>query len=341
VPFFFKDVFLDLTSFVESDKSFDIKRFYPETLKKFESNRKLYCLPACSRSSGIIYYNKDLFKRSGAALPDDNWNTTEFLAAAKRLTADANGRHPGDKAFDPGRITTYGYAGRTWENFVYSFGGRFVDRWDDPAKCLLNENLAVAGMQFAMDLSYKQGVSPRPGVPVNGGSDRGLFVSGQLGMFQSSIGDLPDLRKEIGDRFGWDVVLFPKGPSGKRGFPTDVSGYAIYQMTGHPQEAWEVLKCLTGEAGQAMLADAGILHPSDMKIAQGEHWAANPLPPANKKALNDAVQYSEYEPFHQMWREAWDRNGAPRIELILDNKMPVKQGLDDITIDMNEFLSHR
>ena len=341
-PFFFKDVFLDLSPFIENDKSFNIKRFYPETVKRFASSRKQYCLPAGSRSGGAVFYNKTMFKKSGAALPDDNWNVLAFLETAKKLTSDNRGRHPGEPAFNPGKIQVYGYAGRVWENFVYCFDGRFVDHWDDPARCLLGEKAAVAGMQFAVDLSYRQHVSPEQGAFTGGTArDRELFVSGKLGMFQAGTGEIPGLRKDIGDRFEWDMTIFPKGPTGGRGFKTDVSGYAIYQMTNHPKEAWEVLKCLTDEAGQEMLADAGFMHPSDIAVAQGPHWAGNASSPANKKALNDAVKYSIYEPFHQMWREAWDRNGAPRIEQILSGKMPVQQGLEDIAADMNKFLRHK
>ncbi|MCB4790438.1 MAG: sugar ABC transporter substrate-binding protein [Elusimicrobia bacterium] len=336
VTFINKDALLDLTQFLNADKSFNISDFFPGIVDRFTVNGKIYCIPRDVAPFGVIFYNKTLFDKLKVKYPSDDWNMNDFVKTAEKLTVDENGKTPLDKGFNPKKIQRYGFWGWSIHNFIYSFGGKFVDDVKNPKKCIINEKPSVDGMQFFMDLSDKYYIAPMTGALTNMGmSINQLFSMEKLAMFQSGIWETPNLRRLIGNRFDWDVVMSPKGPDGKRGFGTGGSGYAIMKVTKHPQEAWEVLKCLAGDKGQEMLADNGLAQPANKKISEGPFWAGSPKQPANKKMLNEAVQYSVYNPFHPKWREAWDKFVYPQIDLIFNKRITVKEGLDKAAEKVN------
>jgi ABC-type glycerol-3-phosphate transport system substrate-binding protein len=139
----------------------------------------------------------------------------------------------------------------------------------------------------------------------------------------------------------WDVVMFPKGPKGIRGFATGGSGYAITSATEHPQEAWEVVKCLAGDEGQEKLADTGLAQPANRKIAEGIHFAQGSAAPLNKGMLNEAVKYVVYDPFHIRWREAQDKYITPKLDLINSGKISVEEGFKKIVPRVNILLQEK
>lgn len=339
VTFFYKDALLNLSPFLSEDTSFNIKDFFPEVVARFTRNGKIFCIPRDTAPFACIYYNKNLFDKMNLPYPKDDWDLDTFLAVSRKLTYDEDGKHPGDNGFNEKSIKCYGFWGWTWQNFVYAFGGKLVDDINNPTKCLLSEQPAIDGVQYFVDLSYKHSVSPKPDALSNMGMgiDQ-LFLMERLAMYQSGIWDTPNLRKLIGDRFKWDVAMFPRGPGNHRGFGTGGSGYAILKTCKYPKEAWNVIKCLSGDSGQEMLADSGLAQPANRRIADGASWAGSNKPPLNKKMLNDAMQYVTYEPFHPLWREASDKYLAQEMDLIIHNTKPVKAGLLKITRRINEVL---
>ncbi|OGS36699.1 MAG: hypothetical protein A2293_11520 [Elusimicrobia bacterium RIFOXYB2_FULL_49_7] len=342
VTFFYKDALLDLAPFLAEDKNFDIKDFFPEVVARFSRDGKILCIPRDTAPFACIYYNKNLFDKFKLPYPKDDWDMNQFLATSKMLTFDENDKHPDEEGFNEKKIKNYGFWGWTWQNFVYSYGGRVVDDVNNPTKCLLSEQAAIDGVQMFVDLSYKHFVSPKPDSLTNMGMNiNQLFTMEKLAMFQSGIWETPNLRKIIGNKFAWDVAMFPKGPGGKRGFGTGGSGYAILKTCKYPKEAWEVIKCLAGTTGQEMLADTGLAQPANRKIAEGKYWAASPKAPLNKKMLNQAVQYTLYDPFHPLWREASDKYIGQQMDLIIHNNIPVKAGLEKIASRINAILEKK
>jgi multiple sugar transport system substrate-binding protein len=275
-----------------------------------------------------VYYNKKLFNEVGISYPTDDWDWNQFLDKAEKLTK-----------IGEGRVTQYGFYGWAWQNFVYSNGGKMVDNVENPTRFTLNESRALEGLQFYTDLMYKYKVMPSSVDIKNLGIGvQQMFIMGRIGMFCSGIWETPIFRK-IKD-FEWDVVMFPKGLSGERGFGTGGSAYCILKTTQHPKEAWEVVKALTGEKGQIMLAETGLAQPANRKIAEGVYWAESPKLPLNKKMLNEAVKYVVYEPFHPQWREAQELYINPQLDLVFNNETTPKEALDKIESEVNKLLKN-
>lgn len=327
VTFQSKGVLLDLTPYVRADKEFDLKQFYPEIIKRFTVDGKIYAVPRDTAPFACIYYNKKLFDEAGVSYPTDDWNVYDLLDKARALT----------KADKDGRITQYGFYAWAWPNFVYAFGGGMVNDISNPKRCTLDSEESKAGLQFYSDLINKYKVHPTSTAMTNLAMGvQGMFMTERLAMFSSGIWETPGLRKI--DAFDWDVVMFPKGPKGKRAFGTGGSGYCILKDTEHPAEAFEVIKALAGRQGQAMLADTGLAQPAIRQIVEGEHWSLNENPPKNKKMLDDAMRYVVYEPFHPNWREAKELYINPELDLLFRGKKSVDDAVNGFINKVNELL---
>jgi len=326
VTFQSKNVFLNLTPFVEADPEFDLDDFFPEVIDRFTVDESLYSIPRDTAPFACIYYNKKVLDEAGVAYPTDDWDWNDLLEKSQALTKVENGK-----------TTRYGFYAWAWMNFVYSNGGSLVDDVKNPTRCLLDEPQAIEGMQFYADLIHRYSVAPSPLTMTNlAMGDNKMFITGKLAMFSSGIWHTPYLRTVEG--LDWDVVMFPKGPEGVRGFGTGGSGYCVLKSTKHPKEAWEVIKALSGKRGQEMLAEKGLGQPALRSVAEGTSWALSPQAPLNKSMLNEAVKYVTYDPFHSAWREAKELHITPQLDLIWNGKQSAAQGVSRFMTDVNRLL---
>ncbi|MDP3790969.1 MAG: sugar ABC transporter substrate-binding protein [Candidatus Omnitrophota bacterium] len=327
VTFQSKDVLLDLSPYAAKDPEFDIEGFYPEIIDRFTVNGKLYAIPRDTAPFACIYYNKKLFDEAKIPYPTDDWNVSDLLDKAKALT----------KIDKDGRVTQYGFYAWAWPNFVYAFGGGLVDNVNNPKKCTLDSKKSLAGLEFYSDLINKYKVHPTSTAMTNLAMGvQGMFMTGRLAMFASGIWETPGLRKI--DNFEWDIAMFPKGPNGQRAFGTGGSGYCILKDSKHPNEAFEVVKALSGRKGEAMLADAGLAQPAMVDVTRSEHWVLNDNPPSNKRMLDEAMKYVVYEPFHPAWREAEELYINPELDLVFNGKKSVEESVKSFIGKVNDLL---
>ena len=132
--------------------------------------------------------------------------------------------------------------------------------------------------------------------------------------------------------------MFPKGPKGVRGFGTGGSGYCILKSTGHPKEAYEVIKALTGKDAETLLADTGLAQPAMIAVAKGPNWLGGDLPPKNRKMLNAAMQYVIYSPFSPAWREAQELYINPELDLLFSGKKTAREAIKAFISKVNGLL---
>jgi len=328
VTFASKDIFLDLNTFIEKDPVFNLGEFFSEVVDRYTVDGKLYAIPRDTAPIACVYYNKKLFDEAGVAYPTDEWDWNDLLDKAKRLT----------KIGKDGKVIQYGFYSDMWPNFVLANGGKIVDNVKKPTKCLLDSKESIEGLEFLVSLAQKHKVSPTPMTFRNLGLGFiQMFMMQRVAMFHSGIWETPIIRK-VKD-FDWDVAMFPKSYKGIWRFATGGTGYGILKSTKYPQEAWEVLKALSGDEGQVMLAETGLAQPANRRIAEGEHWAGSTKRPLNKKMLNKAVKYVVYEPFHPRWREARDLYIYPEFDLVFNGLESPEEAVKKIVPKINELLS--
>ncbi len=327
VTFASKNVLEDLTPYFEQDTAdFLIKDFFPTILGRFTVNGRTLAIPRDVAPFACVFYNKKIFDEAGVPYPTDDWTWDDLLRIARTLT----------KNDESGRVAQYGFYGWAWQNFIYGNGGAMVDDVKNPTKTLLDDPRSIEGLQFYSDLINLYKVMPTPVAMANLGMGIDLmFSSGRLAMFMSGIWETPGLRNY---NFEWDVVMFPKNAKGVRAFGSGGSGYAILKSSKHKQEAWEVIKALTGADGQAQLANRGLAQPSRISVAESENWATSPLPPANKKMLNEAVKHIVFSPFHPRWREIQEKYLLPQLDLVFNGKKTAAEVLKDVAPQINEIL---
>lgn len=330
VNFWAMDAFMDLKPLIDKDPDFKLGDFFPEMIERFTKNGKIYCIPRDTAPFACVYYNKKLFDEAGLPYPTDDWDWNDMLDKAIKLT----------KRDKSGIVTQYGFYGWTWFNFVYSNGGSIVDDVNNPNKFTLGKKEAIEGIQFYSDLINKYKVSPSPVEFGNlGMGAQQLFMSQKLAMYQSGFWESTAF-KNIKD-FDWDVVMFPKGPSGIRQFGTGGSGYCILKSTKCPEIAWSIVKALTGEKAQIALAEMGLAQPAIMPVAEGPHFAGSPYPPKNKGMLNEAVKYVVFEPFHVKWREINELYLTPKLDSVFNGTAKVEDVMKDITPKADRLLKEK
>lgn len=232
--------FLDAAGLKESD-------YQPGALQTYSYNGGVYGIAHGLTGNGL-YYNKNLFDEAGVAYPGDDWTWNTLADQARKLTK-----------MDPsGTTTTFGYGfasdlgwGRgSWWEWAWQFGGNLMD----PAEQHLtfDEPNAIAGVQFAVDLMWKNHISPRP-QEYNGAVN--MFLQQKTAML--SYWEEPMQGLNAQSQFDWGIAMPPSGPAG-RGFALLGGGYGIAAQTKEPQAAWTFLNWLTAH-GLDPLVEVGFV----------------------------------------------------------------------------------
>jgi len=322
---------VDLTPYIESDrdKDFNIKDYYPEIVDRFTVDNKLYVIPRDIAPICVIYYNKKLFDEAGVAYPKDDWTWKDLLDKAQKLT----------KRDAKGNVTQYGFLDEwtIWEAWVYSNGGAIVDDIKHPTKITLDSPEAIAGVQFRADLANKYKVTPPP-VVINSTTmgwygTASKFMEGKIAMFYTGYWKAGYFRDVKG--FDWDVVMFPKGPTGKRGFPSGGSGYAITSQCKNKELAWQVLKRFAGKQGQIDLSSEGGLQPAIIKLAESKQFMDDQKP-KNKKIMLEAVKYIHFTPLIKEWEEIGIKYINPALDRVWNDEDTAEKALKKITKEIND-----
>jgi ABC-type glycerol-3-phosphate transport system substrate-binding protein len=322
-----KGVLEDLTPYLEQEKSLNKKDFYPQIIDRFTDGKSLFVLPRDIAPICTIYYNKKAFDEAGVKYPKDDWTWNDMLAIAKKLVKkDANGM-----------ITRFGYVDDwpLWEPFVFSNGGKMVDSVKNPKKCLLDKKEAIDAVQYRADLIHKHQVMPSPSqmTAMGGMGTADMFISERVGMFFSGIWKTPSFRTI--KNFEWDVVMFPKGPKGIRGFSTGGSGYAVVKSSKKKDMAWKLVTYLAGKEGQKKLAQTGLAQPAMKAIAESPAFLDGQAP-KRKEIVLKAVQYVTFMPLMPEWEEINVSMIAPAFDKIWAGKEKASKVMKEMVPEINE-----
>jgi multiple sugar transport system substrate-binding protein len=255
----------------------------------------------------LLYYNKDMFDKANVPYPpsvlDKAWTWDEFVAAAKKLTNDKNGKHPGEDGFDSQSIVQYGTSveNLAWqlETWALSNGGGFYN--NDGTEVRIGEDASVEAIQKVADLYLKDHVAPLSVGQTDDGIQR-TIIAGTVAMAtngQWNIGTSLNTAKEAGLNYGVAVL-----PYMKEKVTLNTGGAnVVFSQTKHPQEAMEWLKWYTAEENNWGLISSGIWMPVLEKWYTDEtlthKWVDNPnFPPYDeyKSAVVDYAQSSAARP---------------------------------------------
>ena len=235
-----------------------------------------------------LYYNKDMFDKAGVAYPsaslDKAWTWDEFVANAKKLTLDKNGKHPGDPDFDAKNIVQYGcmIENLTWqlEWPCLSNGGGFAT--PDGSKTLIGDPASIEAIQKVADLYLKDHVAPLTTGKTDDGVQRSLIAK-TVAMTTNgtwNVGTCLNTAKDAGLNYGIAVLPYMKNKvTIATGGPN-----VVFSQSKHQKEAMEWLKWYSDEQNNWDLISSGIWMPILSKYYTDEalthKWVDNPnFPP--------------------------------------------------------------
>ncbi len=329
VDLYLRDVFEDLTPYVQKD-GVDLKGYYPGVLNRFSPNGKVYALPQDTAPTGLVFYNRKMFRDAGLPYPDASWSWPgSFLSTCQKLT----------KKDATGKVTQWGFIDAydiQFENFVFSNGANWVDDTDHPTRFTLDDPKALEAIQFRCDLIQKYHVSPAPpeiqAFNFSSGQMQ-MFINGQVAMLCSGIWQTPSFL--LAKNLDFDVVEFPKGPQGLQGWGSGGSGYALSKSSKHKDLAWIVVKELASEDSVSQLAATGMIQPALMKLAQSDVFLK--APGAEHKAiLLDMPAHSHYQPFMSNWSEIFYGILGPAMDKVWLGEKTPDEVVPGITKTINE-----
>ena len=229
---------LDLTDIVQGDAQLSSR--LPETYYFYSPGKTIGASTAAEIV--LLFYNKDVFDKAGVPYPpaaaEDAWTWDEFVAAARKLTVDRLGRHPGEPSFDPDAVDVYGvsFDRSLWFGyypFIYSNGGEIVN--DDGTRVMLDSPEAVEAVQRLADLMWVDRVMPTPDRAAQLPDSDVQMQTGKLAMDIRGQWKLLDYSSMQGLRLG--VAVLPKMKTPKTlilGSPT-----VVFKGTRHLDAAIE------------------------------------------------------------------------------------------------------
>lgn len=313
------DIFADLTPYIRETSDLQPGEFYPTALPVFQNRGRQMVLPA-EMVPLVIYYNRDLFDRASAAYPTADWTMTDFLLAAKRLTATEQKGAPATVGFVADPMLT------VWP-FVLAYGGEFPDPASDTSVRALTAPATVRGFQWFVDLSLREKVMPyQPGW-----RSLGLWFGGRAGMvalFMNTRNVVPaepgrpGATPTPGPRqtwpFRWDVAMIPR--EARRATIVYVAGYGIPKGAKNPNEAWQLIRYLTRTLPAQGTGSSYV--PALKSLASSAEFASL-YPEAGKRAYLESIEFGYTIPVLPAAAQPGEQDLAP----IFRGEVTASQGL--------------
>ena len=290
----------NLTPLIEADGNFDAGQWYEPTFSAWRDEAGDVFGFGHGIYTEAVFYNKALFAEAGIETPslewDNSWTWDELADIAMQLTV---GDDPTTQQwgfywqFEPG-----------WLFPVFrSFGGDIAT--EDRSVITLDSEGSVAALDFLNQLMWVNGAAPPPSV-TSATSAGNLFIQGRLGMFLDGSWWLGGFNDGIED-FEWGVLPVPTGPNGTfTGSWVDAWGIPI--NSSHQQEAWEVVKFLSGEQASGHFLDNGMFGvPGFRAVTESRaDELFTPLSAEETAVWLNSTDYGATPPYTRNWNEVWD-----------------------------------
>jgi sn-glycerol 3-phosphate transport system substrate-binding protein len=262
-----------------------IKGFFPAFMKNSETGGHVYGIPF-QRSTVVMYWNKDAFKKAGLDpnKPPETWD--ELVKMGEKLTKkDASGNVTQWGIEIPSTSFPYWlFQCLTTTNDVLLMNSAGNQTYFDNPK-------VIEALQYWTDLGRKYKIMP-PGI-IEWGTTPKDFFEGRTAIMWTTTGNLTNVKKNAPFPFG--VAMIPKHK--RRGSPTGGGNFYIFKKSSPEQKAAAVkfIKWMTApqraaqwgmETGYVAVTPAAWNTPEMKKYVTGFPAAA---------VARDQLQYSVAE----------------------------------------------
>lgn len=315
-----KGCFLALDSLTKTT-DIGLSDFFPAALEGAKYKGKLYGLPQefQTGNQNIMLLNKDMFDKKGVKLPTDEWTTQDFVDTAVKLTDAKNNIFGTNYLGVPATYYDFAALARTWGGNVMSADRKKFTLATDPK--------AVQASHWVVDLRTKYKVAP-----ARAQSSGISFPAGQVAIGGTGLYAVLSTGKTIGNRFKWDVVLFPQGPTGLRGYEAFVVIWSVYSKTKSPQLAFDLANLFTSKEVGVWAVLNNAYQPNSRKSvwADPQVQKASPIFARVLKWMNDPKDKGVFpEPSNLRFSELEDKweNVVPSW---LYGEIPFEQGITKV-----------
>ncbi len=306
---------LELSPLASADSTFDATTFYPRAYEVFQSDGKQYGLPE-TFSDVLLFYNKDLFDKTGVAYPTTDWTWADERAAAEKITDKAAGVWG-----DFQSVQFFEFYKALAQN-----GGSFFDT--GKTKATFNDAKGVEAATWLVDKVGKV----MPDNAFGADEDTALFKGGKLAMWHNGIWQFSGL-KDAG--VNWDVVVEPGNTQKASHFFSNA--VVASSATQHPAEAWAWIRFLTSspEAVKVRL-DASWELPA---VADQSLFASylSQTPPDNREAVFQALDAIVVPPVIEQQSQMQDIV-TQALEKARLGQMSVQDALNDAASQVDALL---
>lgn len=258
-----KGALTNLMPYIKKDH-YSLSQYVKGTLTIGYVHKGLYALPK-DYSTLAVYYNKDMFRAAGIPFPGKNWTWSTFRKDAIALTK--NGVFGASLSGDWVREV---------DPVVRSFGGALDNASGTKIEGYMNSPKTIRAINFWVNLFLKDKISPTPSQASSLGIGD-LFAAQKAAM--SMTGVWPSLGttgylKTL--KFHWGVAPFPRGSTAKHVNTICYAGFTLAKTSKHKQQAWELIKTMSGPVGDEVWGTAGGL-PAIRAVAKQHGVYKNPV----------------------------------------------------------------
>lgn len=228
-----------------------------------------------------VFYNKALVEEAGvdpsALAFDPTADTDSLREAGRKLTADGEGRHPGEDGFDVDSRAQFGFNSQADRQAI--IGPMLASngaQWQDEDVYTFASPEGIEAFQYMADLINVENIAPSAAdTNENGDFTRDLFTQGKLALFQSGPYNLLPVSDGVADSFEWALAAPVAGPDGAKSLVHGVVAVGNAKADDEQQAGIaELLTWLGSKDGQLPLAEQGVSFPGhvDAQDAYIEFW---------------------------------------------------------------------
>lgn len=335
----YRGIYQPVDELIDASPPEDFDDFFPFAVEGLRWEGQLYCLPDIIKPGpvSILYWNKDLLAEAGVDEPTSDWTMLDLEEAARAVADPDNGVFGFDAPFDSDlhRLAC----------ITRAFGDPTLDDqrgWpvnEEGTEFRMLEPLVSDTLQWLLSMSDDR-VMPRSADNIDGG----LFSAGKLAFEIQALGFAVQYQETIEDRFEWGFDLMPPGPDGRRGSCNEGNQWMISSQSESVDEAWELLKFLTGKEANKWGALNTIKIPSRIStyldeevnervptyaisVPVMEEWL-EPFPMVDNLRYNEVFQtYQQEIAFMTEGEESWDTYAQTvydKVQAIIEEPRPPK-----------------
>lgn len=277
----------------------------------------LYGLPYFQDTIGL-FFNKKMFDEAGIDYPDESWTWETIEEVGKKLTDREKG--------------IYGYIAPStnqagYYNLIHQAGGFVIS--EDKTESGFDSPQAREAFAWMKRL-MQEGISPtaqkQAEVHVNQ-----LFGSGKAAMLPNISVNAPTLYDMLGDDLG--VAPLPRGKE-KAAIVHGLS-WVLNSHSQHEVLAWELMKTLSGEEAERMLAESGFSIPAYKGTEDA--WIAS-IPELDLQVFVDSLEFGAPYPVSKSTLK-WQNIESQEIQLMLFKDRSIDEATRNIAEKMNDILT--